>query len=79
VSRTAKDVFDDFSQRLGWDVEMQADVLANWCLEGMIEPLLRYIQEAGQTDDFDDWLILNFGEGPKPEAVEKTGWQTAGF
>ena len=37
-------------------------MLVNWCGESLIEPLLRYIQEADQTEDFEEFLIDNFGE-----------------
>ncbi len=78
--RTAEEVFEKFAQRFGWDFEIQADVLVNWCGESMIEPLLRYIQEAEQTGDFEEFLIDNFGD---PESQAGTGgepdWREAGF
>jgi hypothetical protein len=79
MSRTAKDIFETFSDRLGWDFEIEADVLVNWCLEGLIEPLLQYIENAGQTDDFEDWLIDNFGVDLQAREVQQHDWQKEGF
>jgi hypothetical protein len=63
-SRSAEAIFDSFAERLGWDSQRQADVLRNWCGEGMIEPLLRHIQETGNAEDFEVFLIDNFGDDP---------------
>ncbi len=80
MPRTAEEVFNQFTERFGWDFEIQAHVLVNWCGEGMIEPLLRYIQEAGQTEDFEEFLIENFGEPePKGRSAEEPDWREAGF
>lgn len=56
-----QEVFNSFAERLGWDFEIQADVLLNFCGEDMIEPLLQHIQEVGQTEDFAEFLTDNFG------------------
>jgi hypothetical protein len=66
---TAQEVFDDYRSRLGWDFQRQADVLVNWLIEEMIEPLLRYIHEVGQTEDFAEFLAINFRD-EQPENVE---------
>jgi hypothetical protein len=58
---TAQEVFERFSQRLGWDFEIKADVIANWCGEHMIELLLQQIQDDGQSVYFEEFLIDNFG------------------
>jgi hypothetical protein len=80
MPRTAEEIFDDFTERFGWDFEIQQDVLVNWCGESLIEPLLRYIQEAGQTDYFQEFLEDNFGD-PKSEAGsgEEPDWRKSGF
>ena len=52
--------------------------LRNWCGEDIIEPLLRHIQNVGQTADFDEYLISNFGE-VEPEDDERPDWQRHGF
>lgn len=58
--RDAHEVFNRYCNRLGWGFATQADVLVNWFGEGMIEPLLRCIQDAGQADDFEEFLADNF-------------------
>lgn len=60
----AKVIFDSYSTRLGWDFSTQADVLLNWCGEDMVERLLQYIQEARQTEDFEEFLADNFRLSP---------------
>ncbi len=60
--RTVQVVFDSFARRLGWDLQKQADVLVSWFGEGLIAPLLQYIQEAGQTVDFAEFLGDNFAD-----------------
>jgi hypothetical protein len=57
---TAQEGFDDYRSRLGWDFQKQADILLNYCTEEMIAPLLRYIEDSGQTEDFADFLAINF-------------------
>lgn len=80
ITRTAEELFADFSERFGWDSETQADVLVNWCGESLIEPLLRHIQEAGQTGDFEEFLIDNFEEEkPGAKSPEQLDWRKAGF
>jgi hypothetical protein len=81
TTRTAQDIFDRFAERLGWDFGTQADVLVNWCSdENVIEPLLQHIQLTGQTDDFEEFLIDNFGdEQPEDDGAERPDWQKEGF
>ncbi|MEN6365654.1 MAG: hypothetical protein ABFC88_02435 [Thermoguttaceae bacterium] len=57
---TAQEVFNDYRRRLGWDFAVQSDVLVNFCGDNMIEPLLRYIDDSGQTEDFAGFLADNF-------------------
>ena len=77
----AKAIFDSFAERLGWDFGVKADVLLNYCGEDMIEPLLRHIQEDGQTEDLADFLIDNFGDDQpdrKKNGIRLSPTQTAG-
>jgi len=70
MPKTAREVFYEYAERLGWDCGVQAHILVSWCGEGMIEPLLRYIQEADQADDFEDFLEINYGEGRERRATQ---------
>ncbi len=46
----------------------------------MIEPLVRYIQEAEQTEDFKESLINQSDDpGPKARSPEEGNWREAGF
>jgi hypothetical protein len=56
-------------------------VLVNWCSEeNIIEPLLQRIQVTGQTDDFEEFLIDNFGdEQPEVDGAARPDWQKEGF
>ena len=65
-ARSAEAIFDTLSKRLGWDFPMQADVLLNWFGEDMIDLLLQHTQEAGSTEDFEEFLVDNFGRPPTP-------------
>lgn len=60
--KTAQEVFGRYSRRLGWDFPSKADVLLNWLGEDVIEVLLEQIQDAGQAEDFEEFLADNFGE-----------------
>jgi hypothetical protein len=70
---SAKVVFDGFAERLDWDWQRQVEVLLAFCGEDMVGPLLRQIDEFGQTEDFKKFLIGNFGDDDAVEGVPVDG------
>jgi hypothetical protein len=61
--RTAEQVLDEFSQRHGWDVKTRAHVLVSFLMsDGVIDPLIRHIQNAELAGEFEEFLTMNYDE-----------------
>ncbi|MCE5268415.1 MAG: hypothetical protein LLG00_11065 [Planctomycetaceae bacterium] len=72
AARGAREVFYSFSEKLDWDLLTQADVLLNFCGDGVVEVLLQDIEDTGQTADFEEFLLDNFGEEwPEKDDAER--------